>query len=32
LLVGVAGVGHAADHRRPPHGWIGLYSLVLIAL
>jgi cation:H+ antiporter len=32
LLIGVAGVGLAADHRLPAIGWIGLYSPALIAL
>ena len=32
LLIGVAGVGLAADHRLPALGWIGLYSPVLIVL
>jgi cation:H+ antiporter len=32
LLIGVAGIGLAADHRLPALGWIGLYSPVLIAV
>jgi cation:H+ antiporter len=32
LLVGIAGVGLAADHRLPAIGWIGLYSPVLIVV
>ncbi len=32
LLIGVAGVGLIADHRLPALGWVGLNSLVLIAL
>ena len=32
LLIGVAGVGLAADHRLSAIGWIGAFSPVLIAL
>ncbi len=32
VLIGVAGIGLAADHRLPAIGWIGVYSPVLMAL
>jgi len=32
LLIGVAGLGLVAGHRLPPLGWIGIYSVGLIAL
>ena len=32
VLIGIAGIGLAADHRLPPIGWIGLYTPALIAV